>query len=282
MSPSPGFTDEARENVTALEAGVLGLEAGGDTSASTPAEQVAPLFRAAHNLKGMAAMEELDELSTVAHRMETVLDHHRRTDEAVDRATVDALLAGCDALAALVEAAEAGVDGPDTTGVLATLDATVARLDPPAGSAAAATPAAPPPAPRPPLPSPTVPSGASAPTSSRAPACPGRARSSWCAAPARWPTSRAPTHRWTRSAPGSGGRSPSCCAAATTPRRWRRPSPGCPRWARRRGNRPRRRPSPMPRRRRGPMPPPTGRRRRRPASGSTSTGSTSSPTRWVS
>ena len=152
MSPSPGFTDEARENVTALEAGVLGLEAGGDTSASTPAEQVAPLFRAAHNLKGMAAMEELDELSTVAHRMETVLDHHRRSDEAVDRATVDALLAGCDALAALVEAAEAEVDGPDTTGVLATLDATVARLDPPAGSAAAATPAAPAAAPATPLP----------------------------------------------------------------------------------------------------------------------------------
>ncbi len=129
MSPSPGFTEEARENVVALESGVLALEAPDPSSSTPPAEHVAALFRAAHNLKGMAAMEELDELATVAHRMETVLDHHRRTDDAVDRTTVDVLLAGCDALSALVEAAEAGVEGPDPTPVLATLDATIARLD---------------------------------------------------------------------------------------------------------------------------------------------------------
>ena len=86
MSPSPGFTDEARENVTALETGVLELESAG-TSPTDGAELVAALFRAAHNLKGMAAMEELDDLATVAHRMETVLDHHRRTGDPLDPAT---------------------------------------------------------------------------------------------------------------------------------------------------------------------------------------------------
>lgn len=126
MRPSAGFTDEARENLAALEQGVLALEAPDGTGEGEHAELVAALFRAAHNLKGMAAMEELDELATVAHRMETVLDHHRHGGGRPDAATVDVLLAACDLVGALIDAADADAAAPSSEAILARLDATIA------------------------------------------------------------------------------------------------------------------------------------------------------------
>jgi chemotaxis protein histidine kinase CheA len=85
------FQQEAEELLQELSDGLLQLEeAGGGT------ELVRPLFRAAHTLKGSAAMMELGEVSRIAHYMEDLLEAIAEGKVVADGVAVTLLLDGVD------------------------------------------------------------------------------------------------------------------------------------------------------------------------------------------
>jgi chemosensory pili system protein ChpA (sensor histidine kinase/response regulator) len=85
------FQQEAEELLQELSDGLLQLEEAGGG-----AELVRPLFRAAHTLKGSAAMMELGEVSRIAHHMEDLLGAISEGKVMVDGAAVTLLLDGVD------------------------------------------------------------------------------------------------------------------------------------------------------------------------------------------
>jgi chemotaxis protein histidine kinase CheA len=85
------FQQEAEELLQVLSDGLLQLEEAGGG-----AELVRPLFRAAHTLKGSAAMMELGEVSRIAHHMEDLLGAISEGKVVADDAAVTLLLDGVD------------------------------------------------------------------------------------------------------------------------------------------------------------------------------------------
>lgn len=93
------FIEEAREHLDTIEQGLLDLQA---TMADT--ERLNELFRAAHSVKGGAAMLGFDSIQRVAHHLE---DHFKTIKEnpiKSDRRLEDLFLQGFDTLKDLVEA----------------------------------------------------------------------------------------------------------------------------------------------------------------------------------
>ena len=86
------FVEEAAEHLGVLEAGLLELEKGG----SAGSEEMEPLFRAAHTLKGSANLIKLKEVGEVAHRMEDIFEAVRDGKMGVGPQHVDALLHALD------------------------------------------------------------------------------------------------------------------------------------------------------------------------------------------
>lgn len=100
------YLAEAQEHLATLNRGLLELEAGGGGEALDSA------FRAAHTVKGMAAMMGHDAVAAVAHRLEDRLDQVRSGRAEVDPELIDELLAGVDELArAIDESVTGGGDG---------------------------------------------------------------------------------------------------------------------------------------------------------------------------
>src|SRR4051794_27557537 len=128
------FADEAETHLGRIGEHVLTLE----TNAS--AEVVAAILRDAHSLKGAAAVVGLSEVSSVAHRLEDVLETYRDGSQAPAAELIDRLLRVVDGLQALLPSIRRG---EDTAAVTAEL---LADLDPNATA------------------SPSVPASASAPT----------------------------------------------------------------------------------------------------------------------
>jgi two-component system chemotaxis sensor kinase CheA len=101
------FFEEARELLLSLEEGLMELERRqGDRA------HLDKTFRAAHSIKGAAAMVGLPRLAEFTHQMETVLDRVRSGKLAVDSEVISALLEARDHLAAAVEAEAAGAPIP--------------------------------------------------------------------------------------------------------------------------------------------------------------------------
>ncbi|MFN9575906.1 MAG: Hpt domain-containing protein, partial [Gemmatimonadota bacterium] len=63
------FASESREHLVAVNEALLALE-------RTPSDvaPVAPLFRAVHSMKGMAATMGFSSVAALAHELETLLD----------------------------------------------------------------------------------------------------------------------------------------------------------------------------------------------------------------
>ncbi len=93
------FCAESREHLATMETNLVELERTGDP------ECVAEIFRAAHSIKGGAQYLGLEATSTVAHRMETLLDRIRSGAQQPDGEVMAVLLAALDVLAALIEGA---------------------------------------------------------------------------------------------------------------------------------------------------------------------------------
>jgi two-component system chemotaxis sensor kinase CheA len=101
------FVEEAAEQLTEFEAGVLRLEeAPGD------AEAIAVVFRIAHSLKGSSAMMRFTEITRFTHVLESLLDQIRKGTRSVTPEVIDVLLGSGDALRTLVGRVTTGPDSP--------------------------------------------------------------------------------------------------------------------------------------------------------------------------
>ena len=87
------FFDEVQDHLAASEGVLLRI----DTDAPLP-EDLNAVFRAVHSIKGSAAMLGFDDIASLAHVMENLLDLLRKDERAVAREDVDALLAAGDTL----------------------------------------------------------------------------------------------------------------------------------------------------------------------------------------
>ena len=97
-----------------LDASVLGPdEARGDT--------VRELFRFAHNLKGMSAMEGIGELNRLAHASEDLLDRYRSGGQRPTTDEIEVLLAAADAMSDLVDELASGEPLTDHADLVAQL-----------------------------------------------------------------------------------------------------------------------------------------------------------------
>src|SRR5262249_25012144 len=101
------FFEEARELLISLEEGLMELERRqGDRA------HLGKTFRAAHSIKGAAAMVGLADIAAFTHGPETGLDKIRAGQLNVDSYTITTLLEARDPLAAMIEAEALGMPIP--------------------------------------------------------------------------------------------------------------------------------------------------------------------------
>ncbi|GAB2722048.1 chemotaxis protein CheW [Paenibacillus thermoaerophilus] len=124
------FIDEAREHLQAMNDNMLQLEQSPDDISI-----VQVMFRSAHTLKGMSATMGFEELATLTHEMENVLDLVRNHKLRMTEPIFDVLFQCLDALETMVQDIIAGGTGKaDVTAIVASLQA-IAKGDVPASAA---------------------------------------------------------------------------------------------------------------------------------------------------
>ena len=97
------FLAEAAEHLQVIVDGLLALESdAGDTSA------VESVFRAAHNLKSMAAAMGCSRTAQHVHRMETLMDSVRRGARPAYRMLIDRMLRSVDETRRLIQLESGG------------------------------------------------------------------------------------------------------------------------------------------------------------------------------
>jgi len=94
------FVEDCREHLDSIEAALMDIEAAGEDQ--NP-ELVNNVFRLAHSIKGGAGMLGLDNIKTLAHKLENVLHMVRSGELVPTHAVVEVLLKGFDRLTALVD-----------------------------------------------------------------------------------------------------------------------------------------------------------------------------------
>ena len=97
------FRDEAEEHVEQLNLGFLALE----NNPGDP-EIIREIARSAHTLKGSSKLMGFDDINVVAHQMEDLLIAARDEGMHLERAALNLLFEGLDAISTLVDAAVAG------------------------------------------------------------------------------------------------------------------------------------------------------------------------------
>ncbi|OUC14367.1 MAG: histidine kinase [Alkalinema sp. CACIAM 70d] len=93
------FIEEAKEHLDTIEQGLLNLQA-----TMADAEEMNQLFRAAHSVKGGAAMLGFDSIQKISHHLEDYFKILKENPVKIDRKLEDHFLKGFDALKALIEA----------------------------------------------------------------------------------------------------------------------------------------------------------------------------------
>lgn len=97
------FAQEAREQLTAMEDGLLRMEQG-----EIDAENMNAIFRAAHTIKGASGVVELHHIEKFTHILENLLDKLRNNEMAMSGDIITALLKGCDHIGALLNRVDQG------------------------------------------------------------------------------------------------------------------------------------------------------------------------------
>jgi two-component system chemotaxis sensor kinase CheA len=97
------FAQEAREQLSAMEEGLLRMEQG-----DHDAETINAIFRAAHTIKGAAGVVELHHIEKFTHILENLLDKLRNGELQVSSEMITALLRGCDHIGALLDRVDQG------------------------------------------------------------------------------------------------------------------------------------------------------------------------------
>lgn len=100
------FIDESNENLQTINDGLLDLEKD-----PTNMEHIEVIFRAAHTLKGMSATMGYEELTTLTHQMEDVLDLVRNNQLPASTNLLDMLLHAVEKLEEMVGDISSGGDG---------------------------------------------------------------------------------------------------------------------------------------------------------------------------
>ncbi len=119
------FGEEAEDRLFAMNRDILALEQARDPEQQ--ASLLTEIFRNAHTLKGSAAIVHLDEVTAIAHGLESVFDLLQRGALPYEPSMFDLLYAGIDALAAVTREALTGEpSGVDVAAVTTLLEALVA------------------------------------------------------------------------------------------------------------------------------------------------------------
>ncbi|WP_433943314.1 chemotaxis protein CheW [Paenibacillus sp. SN-8-1] len=129
------FIDESNDHLQSLNEKMLELE---DNPEDISIVQV--IFRSAHTLKGMAATMGFEDLASLTHQMENVLDLVRNDKLKMQDFIFDTLFKGLDALQSMVQDITQGGEGKaDVTSIVANLQAIVRGENPLAAAPAAAS-----------------------------------------------------------------------------------------------------------------------------------------------
>jgi len=116
------FIQEAREQLTAMEEGLLRMEQGEQDEDTLNA-----IFRAAHTIKGGAGVVELHAVERFTHILENLLDRLRNGDLELNEAMISALLQGADHIGRLLDGVTQGELEPEAE-LLAAGEAVAALL----------------------------------------------------------------------------------------------------------------------------------------------------------
>ncbi|NGM81132.1 chemotaxis protein CheA [Paenibacillus sp. 7124] len=115
------FIDESNDHLQSLNENMMALEASPDDLSI-----VQVIFRSAHTLKGMAATMGFEDLASLTHQMENVLDLVRNEKLVMQEFIFDTLFKSLDALEAMVQDITAGGEGKaDVSSIVASLQAIV-------------------------------------------------------------------------------------------------------------------------------------------------------------
>ncbi len=98
------FAQEAREQLAAMEDGLLRMEQG-----SQDGDTLNAIFRAAHTIKGAAGVVEIHHIEKFTHILENLLDKLRNGELQVSSEMITALLKGCDHIGALLDRVDQGM-----------------------------------------------------------------------------------------------------------------------------------------------------------------------------
>lgn len=133
------FIDESNDHLQSLNESMMGLEANPEDISI-----VQVIFRSAHTLKGMAATMGFEDLASLTHQMENVLDLVRNNKLRMQDFIFDTLFKSLDTLESMVEDITRGGEGKaDVSAIVSSLQAIVRGEIPTAGSGAASGAAAP-------------------------------------------------------------------------------------------------------------------------------------------
>jgi len=102
------FAQEAREQLTAMEDGLLRMEQG-----DQDADLLNAIFRAAHTIKGASGVVEIHHVEKFTHILENLLDKLRNGEMESSSDIVSALLQGCDHIGALLDRVDQGLMDAD-------------------------------------------------------------------------------------------------------------------------------------------------------------------------
>ncbi|MDQ0193470.1 chemotaxis protein CheA [Paenibacillus wynnii] len=123
------FIDESNDHLQSLNEKMMELEANPEDLSI-----VQVIFRSAHTLKGMAATMGYEDLASLTHQMENVLDLVRNSKLRMQDFIFDTLFKSLDALESMVENITGGGDGKaDVSTIVASLQAIVRGDIPSAG-----------------------------------------------------------------------------------------------------------------------------------------------------
>ena len=101
------FVNESRDQLTAMEDGLLILEQNPDDK-----DNLNAIFRAAHTIKGGSGVVECHFIEAFTHKVENILDRLRNGEMQVNGELSTILLACCDHMGALLEVLAAGQPEP--------------------------------------------------------------------------------------------------------------------------------------------------------------------------
>ncbi|RKN86502.1 chemotaxis protein CheA [Paenibacillus ginsengarvi] len=132
------FIDESKEHLQALNDNMLRLEASPEDISI-----VQSIFRSAHTLKGMSATMGFEDLASLTHEMENVLDLVRNHKLSMNPFIFDAIFKSLDSLDAMVEdIVNGGTGKADVSAIVAVLKSIVSGDYEKAAAATATAPAA--------------------------------------------------------------------------------------------------------------------------------------------